>query len=177
MLLGLRDRCGPRKLRLFAVACCRLMDRRGNTSGLAALELAEQVADGLLPLAEAQAHESPIRRLLGDSRALATNPFRSARQFVEDDRAWAAVDRVALLRDLFGPLPFRPAPFDPTWRTPDVLRLAQGIYDARRFEGLPVLADALEEAGCDDAEILGHCRQGGDHARGCWVVDLVLGKE
>jgi hypothetical protein len=55
--------------------------------------------------------------------------------------------------------------------------LAQAIYDERAFEHLPVLADALEEAGCTDAAILGHCRQPGPHARGCWVVDLLVGRE
>jgi hypothetical protein len=178
MLLGLRDRAGDRKMRLFAVACCRLMDRRGNTSGLAALELAERVADGLLPLAEAQKFEGPIRRLLADSRSLDPAPFYiyTALWFTQDTRPWAGIDRVALLRDIFGN-PFRPVSFDLTWRTPTARKLAQAVYDTRRFEDLPILADALEEAGCTDAEVLAHCRGGGDHVRGCWVVDLVLGRE
>jgi hypothetical protein len=58
-----------------------------------------------------------------------------------------------------------------------VLKVAQVIYDERRFELLPVLADALEEAGCSGEEIIGHCRSAGPHARGCWVVDALLGKE
>jgi hypothetical protein len=58
-----------------------------------------------------------------------------------------------------------------------VVRLAQGIYEDRAFDRLPVLADALEEAGCDNAEILSHCRGPGPHVRGCWAVDLSLGKE
>ena len=87
--------------------------------------------------------------------------------------------QTALVRDLFGN-PFRPVTVDPSWlawneRT--VVKLAQGIYDERAFDRLPVLADALEEAGCDDPDILGHCRQPGEHVRGCWVVDLLLGKE
>ena len=56
-------------------------------------------------------------------------------------------------------------------------KLARTIYDDRRFDLLPILADALEEAGCGDAEILAHCRGPGPHVRGCWAVDLVLGKE
>ena len=55
-------------------------------------------------------------------------------------------------------------------------RSCQRIYDDRRFQDLPILADALEEAGCTDPEILGHCRGPGEHVRGCWVVDLILGK-
>jgi hypothetical protein len=57
-----------------------------------------------------------------------------------------------------------------------VPKLAAAIYEERAFDRLPVLADALEDARCADAAILGHCRSGGEHVRGCWVVDLVLGK-
>ncbi|MBA4064130.1 MAG: hypothetical protein C0501_10535 [Isosphaera sp.] len=64
----------------------------------------------------------------------------------------------------------------PAWRTSTVLALAQGIYGERAFDRLPILADALQDAGCEDADILAHCRGPGPHARGCWVVDLVLGK-
>jgi hypothetical protein len=63
-----------------------------------------------------------------------------------------------------------------TWRTSNVIAVAQSIYDDRAFDRLPILADALEDAGCDNADILNHCRQPGEHVRGCWVVDLVLGK-
>ncbi len=58
-----------------------------------------------------------------------------------------------------------------------VQKIARGIYDDRAFDRMPILADALEEAGCTDIEILNHCRQPGEHFRGCWVVDLLLGKE
>jgi hypothetical protein len=63
-----------------------------------------------------------------------------------------------------------------TWNDGTVVKLAQSIYDGRRFDDLPILADALEEAGCNDEEILAHCRGPGPHVRGCWVVDLLLGK-
>jgi hypothetical protein len=66
--------------------------------------------------------------------------------------------------------------FDPEWRTATVVQLAQGIYDDRAFDRLPILADALQDAGCDHADVLNHCRDTGPHARGCWVVDLILGK-
>jgi hypothetical protein len=58
-----------------------------------------------------------------------------------------------------------------------VTALAQSIYDQRRFADMPILADALAEAGCTNADVLNHCRQPGEHVRGCWVVDLLLGKE
>jgi hypothetical protein len=87
--------------------------------------------------------------------------------------------QAALIRCIFGN-PFRAAPaVDPSWlawngRT--VIKLAAGIYEGRRFGDLPILADALEEAGCADGAILAHCRSGGEHVRGCWVVDLLTGR-
>jgi hypothetical protein len=80
-----------------------------------------------------------------------------------------------LLRDIFGN-PFRPAAFDSAWQTSTVVALAEAIYADRAFDRLPILADALQDAGCEDADVLGHCRGPGPHVRGCWVVDLVLGK-
>jgi hypothetical protein len=64
-----------------------------------------------------------------------------------------------------------------SWNTGIIPKLAQAIYNKRAFDRLPILAAALEKAGCTDQDILGHCRSGGEHCRGCWVVDLVLGKE
>jgi hypothetical protein len=87
---------------------------------------------------------------------------------------------VLLLRDIFGSLPFHPGNIARdvlAWNDDTVRVIAKGIYDDRAFDRLPVLADALEEAGCTDQDILGHCRQPGEHVRGCWVVDLILSKE
>jgi hypothetical protein len=81
----------------------------------------------------------------------------------------------AWLRDIIGN-PFRPVKIKATWKTANVIALATAIYDDRAFDRLPILADALEDAGCDNADMLNHCRQPGEHVRGCWVVDLVLGK-
>jgi hypothetical protein len=83
------------------------------------------------------------------------------------------------LRDIFGPLPFRPVALDPAWLSWNggtIPKLAEAAYQERAFDRLPVLADALEEAGCTNAEILAHCRGPGPHTRGCWVVDLLLRK-
>jgi len=85
-------------------------------------------------------------------------------------------DHVSLLRDIFGN-PFRSLTFEPDWRTSTAVALAQQMYDSRDFSAMPILADALQDAGCDNAEILDHCRGPGSHVRGCWVADLVLGKE
>ena len=79
-------------------------------------------------------------------------------------------------RDIFGN-PFRPVTFCPEWRTETAVSLARTMYDARDFSAMPILADALQDAGCDNEEILNHCRGPGPHVRGCWVCDLVLGKE
>jgi hypothetical protein len=78
--------------------------------------------------------------------------------------------------DIYGN-PFRPAVLDSRWSSADAVALARAIYDDRAFDRLPILADSLIEAGCDDEQILDHCRGSGPHDRGCWVVDLVLGKE
>lgn len=97
-----------------------------------------------------------------------------------------SAEQVAILRCIFGN-PFRRTPIEPTWLTWNggaILQLAQVILDERRLpEGrlevdrLAILADALEEAGCTDAAILTHLRGPGPHVRGCWVLDLLLGKE
>jgi hypothetical protein len=81
-----------------------------------------------------------------------------------------------LVRDIFDN-PFRPVAFDPAWRSEAAVSLATGIYADRAFDRMPILADALEEAGCDHPDVLAHCRGPGPHVRGCWVVDLVLGKQ
>jgi hypothetical protein len=82
---------------------------------------------------------------------------------------------VTLIRDIIAN-PFHPITVNPSWLTRTVVGLAQAIYTDRAFDRLPILADALEEAGCTDADILAHCRGPGPHVRGCWVVDLILGK-
>jgi hypothetical protein len=86
-----------------------------------------------------------------------------------------AVTQAAFIRDIFGN-PFRPVAFDPSWRTSSAVGVAQAMYDARDFAAMPILADALEDAGCDSPDVLAHCRGDGPHVRGCWVVDHVLGK-
>jgi len=81
-----------------------------------------------------------------------------------------------LLRDVCGN-PFQPVSMDPSWQSSIAVALARTIYEERTFDRLPILADALEEAGCDDAVVLSHLRGEGPHVRGCWAVDLVLGRE
>jgi hypothetical protein len=107
----------------------------------------------------------------------------AARADVDDDehpiavaaRSEAKAVQSMLLRDLFGN-PFRPVTANLAWLTATVVALARGIYDERAFDRMPILADALQDAGCDNADVLDHCRGPGPHVRGCWVVDMLLGK-
>jgi hypothetical protein len=80
-----------------------------------------------------------------------------------------------LIREVLGN-PFAPVEFQPAWRTPTVRAIAQEIYERNDFTTLGVLGDALQDAGCTEAEIIRHCQASGPHVRGCWVVDGVLGK-
>jgi hypothetical protein len=105
-------------------------------------------------------------KYLSNIYTVAPNP-RIMREWVDHHRH--------LLRDIFGN-PFRPVACDTAWLTSDVIALACGIYDERAFDRTPILADALQDAGCDSADVLDHCRGAGPHVRGCWVVDLLLGK-
>jgi hypothetical protein len=95
-----------------------------------------------------------------------------------------AAVRANLLRDIFGPLPFRDTPLDSDPRTPTVLNVAKAIYEERDAKSgrldasrLAILADALEESGCTDVDLLQHCRHDGVHVRGCWAVDWILARE
>jgi hypothetical protein len=113
--------------------------------------------------------------LIERSRAAEPQPIdRDAVRDAALNQADAVV--VRLLRDIFGN-PFRPVSFSPAWRTDTAVALARQMYESRDFGAMPILADALQDAGCDDADILEHCRGPGPHVRGCWVVDLVLDKE
>jgi hypothetical protein len=99
--------------------------------------------------------------------------------FVIDWEATATAELNApahLFRDIFGN-PFHPVSIDPAWQTAAVLSIAQAIHAQRAFDRMPILADALEDAGCTHTEIFNHCRQPAEHVRGCWVVDFLLGKE
>jgi hypothetical protein len=93
-----------------------------------------------------------------------------------NDPSGSKMQAPILLRDISGN-PFHPLNFDPAWQTEHTVGIALRMYDDRDFDAMPILADALEEAGCDNADILNHCRKPGVHVRGCWVVDWVLGKQ
>ena len=170
-----------RKLRLFAVACSRRARDRADALGRAAADVAEAFADGEAGAAALRAARLACRSA-GPSAAwyaAATDPHVAARNAAlsaQSGNPGEGPAQAELLRDVFGNV-FRPPAFDDAWRTPEVVALARNIYDERRFADLPALAEALRRAGCGEEEILRHCReQGRSHTRGCWVVDLVLGR-
>ena len=94
--------------------------------------------------------------------------WREFRGRFEAERAF----RCAVLREILGN-PFRPVVFAPEWRTSTAIALAAQMYESRDFSPMPILADALQDAGCENEEVLNHCRGPGPHVRGCWVVDQV----
>jgi hypothetical protein len=189
MLDFLREKLTDRKHRLFICACVRQLWEALPDERLAdAVEVGEAYADGEIEESEREDWFRSLRRAFevqDDSRLRVW--FRCAADLVRRPVRPGALgtpammnpDRLrecALLRDVVGN-PFRSVEFDPAWRTPTAVNLAQVAYAERRFDDLPVLADALEDAGCTDADLLGHCRGPGPHVRGCWAVDLLLGKE
>jgi hypothetical protein len=110
------------------------------------------------------------------SRAAAAVAAAAPRGRGEETKTAETKAQLELLRDIFGN-PFRPLPFTPAWRTSDVILLANGIYAERAFDRMPILADALQDAGCDCTDLLNHLRDpNATHVRGCWALDLVLGK-
>ncbi len=186
MLDHLRGKVSGRKLRLFAVACCRrvqhlLVDERSQD----AVEVAERFAEGTAAVGDLEAAAKRMRKVgklrgyYGPVAAWAVVPsaedaarYAAWNAFVDrDDEISVQAD---LLRCIF-PNPFRTVPADSRWLTSTVLCLARGIYEDRAFDRMPILGDALEDAGCADVDVLAHCRRAGPHALGCWVVDLVLG--
>jgi hypothetical protein len=209
----------PRKLALFACACCReIWQVVTDVRSRKAVEVAEQTIDDLanerqLDGATLASHdarnavehkrggdraETHIRRTAANACWEAASAVWCARRFgssVEraalesaDVAAWTArsanfgdarARQAQFLRCICGN-PFRPFPLNPAWLTGQggtIPKLAQAIYDERAFDRLPILADALEDAGCNNADILTHCRGPGPHIRGCWLLDLILGKE
>lgn len=117
-------------------------------------------------------HPSVSHAAIAASRAWALNEGESIHGEAQLQRQALHAD---WLRDIFGN-PFRPVTFLSQWRTSTVLALAQQMYDSRDFSAMPILGDALMDAGCFDDAILAHCRGAGPHVRGCWVTDACLGK-
>ena len=177
-----------RKKRLFGCACCSRAAHLMTTSGRAAIATVEAFADGEVTadaLAEAfrEALRFPANGLCHYVCALNPDDVRQSwsgaanRLLLAGSKWHAELSAVCdLIRDIFGN-PFRPVEFSPEWRTDTALSLARQMYDSREFSAMPILADALQDAGCENDDILSHCRDANQvHVRGCCVLDLVLGK-
>ena len=149
--------------RAAAWACAN----RRNVAKAAELCLTH-IKDDAVGLLRAQAVSGPLAEELTLARA--RGPLTPHRTL----HCWQDFQR-KLLRDVAGN-PFRPVCVDPRWRTPDVLAMARAIYHEETFERFPYLWDALEEAGCDDPLIRRHLTEPALHVRGCWLVDLLLGR-
>ncbi len=120
------------------------------------------------------------RTRLGYAHDAAVRVARSAAEAHAKKVPWweARKPQAALVHDLFDGVlwPIKPDPSWLSWNDSVVVKIARTSYDERRFSDLPLLGDALEDAGCTNPDIIGHCRGGGEHVRGCWVVDLLLGR-
>ncbi|OAI40994.1 hypothetical protein AYO40_00500 [Planctomycetaceae bacterium SCGC AG-212-D15] len=203
MLEFLRGKASDTRFRLFACACVRrqvwhLLDTRGRE----AVNVSDRLAQGQASLTELNTARAAMNTAFHTTHEKAAKAATKATSMTlwatadairiarhirdalgQPDRNTARRDQVALTRDIFGN-PFHPISLDPTWLTSTVVRLAQAIYEERELPSghldqgrLGILADALEEVGCTQREILEHCRSEGPHVRGCWVIDLLLGKE
>lgn len=179
-----------RKRRLVACGCCRHhWQQVSHPASRRAVEVAELYADDLASLEmltdafqvgfwwPTDTAEDWKKHSLDWGCACAAAPRleQSTTNFVLLRKAHAeAITQCGLLRDIFNP--FRPVIADPKWLTSAVVGLAQAIYAERAFDRMPILGDALEEGGCDVPDVLNHCRQPGEHVRGCWLIDTLTGR-
>jgi hypothetical protein len=205
MLAVVRDKGSDRLWRLFAVACLRTIEGRlRDERSRRALDVAERMADGKAThkevewaVAQAQdaAHEAEreawtdeVRINFGwdERHEKLWQAARAARHLLACVRPEVGYDSLDdglrlpdVIREVFGN-PFRWTPIEPAWLAENdgaALKLALAIYGGHAFELLPILADALEDAGCTDDAILAHLHGPGPHVRGCWALDLILGKQ
>ncbi len=199
-LLGWVQLKSRRKARLLACAACRqawceIRDERCRDE----LRAAEQFADGGISHATLEAASWEAERAYEDSQKSARSEvlaLYSAISLTVGDVVASDIEAIFratadlalfgknataaqanLIREIVGN-PFRPCSFDVGWFTTDVRLLAEWAYAANAFERMPILADALQDAGCDCDDILKHLRDpNATHVRGCWALDRILGKE
>lgn len=200
MLDFLQGTASDRKLRLFAAAAFgRLLRLLPDPRQRRGIEVLEQVAEGTVLRSACRGVTAEVRQAIPHNDWVAGAPpadqpyyialmlyreFCSPRIGVHAVQAaaglanWAGEqnEQARLMRCIIGN-PLRPVAIDPHWLTSAAVSLASAVYDERALDRLPILADALMDAGCADEAILEHCRAAGPHVRGCWVVDLLLGKE
>jgi hypothetical protein len=195
-----------RKLQLLSCACCYLYwTTLVNESCREVVRVAERFADQLVSIEElvtavykvdenAACDGDPSQFVSGNTLGGLRNPLETcsyvmaqcvAHEQLKNCTSWEhheeiikkeQLKHIPFLRDIFGN-PLRPVTLDTSWLSSTVLALAQGIYSEKAFDRMPILADALQDAGCDNEEVLNHCRQPGVHVRGCWVVDLLTDRK
>ena len=198
-MLEFVENASSRKWRLWLCGCARTVWHILAEAGRAATETAERFADGVATAEEltdalrrayalvsnTAGEPSPEDRAIWDAlSATYTDPARAFdcalwnfTVFGRGEGCGEYGKYCDLVREMYGN-PFRPVAFDPAWRTSDVMLLAKGIYAERAFDRMPILADALQDTGCDSDALLTHLRDANaTHVRGCWALDLVLGKE
>ncbi len=201
MLQFLEGKPTVRKLRLAGCAWWRrAYDHLAADELKRIINVAEQVAEGgasqkrlrkVLKYIDFAAVADASRYTVGEDTASGWWSARCvAGLCAEEPSSWASAvvwgasllndaDRAAIIHDVFGN-PYRPIAIKPSWRwwhDGTIVNIAAAIYDERSYRMLPILADALEDAGCDNGDILSHLRGSGPHVRGCWALDLILGKE
>ena len=210
LLQFIEDQASERKLRLWAIACCRQRwDLFSDKSHRKLIEAAEQYADGtgtsddlkrlvrpfeyswtknwpskegvyvasaVVPLACSDAFTSVKALTVAESisNAVSVQMGDYITEFSESERE--VFPQITAIHDIVGN-PFYPEAVEQGWLTDTVVQLARVMYESRDFSAMPILADALQDAGCDNHIILNHCQGRWPHVRGCWVVDLILGKE
>jgi hypothetical protein len=191
MLEFLRGKASDRKYWLYCSACLRRVWPFAGEFGehfRQAVELLESYADGMAAADESQLLYLRYPHAADAAVAASTDAADCAAAHHDRERgldfyiAWDAErpKQAELLRDIIGN-PFRPSPSLPAavlaWNDGTVRRIAEAIYEERAFGRMPILHDALLDAGCDNEELLAHLRSEGPHVLGCWALDLLLGKE
>jgi hypothetical protein len=202
LLWFLGDKVSARKVRLIACASvCRFKGYFKDERCTKAIEVMERFADGLATKAELRRARQAVKAAQFE---LVSDPNRRGEYIAYESVGIAAAEKefpgaipdhwyvmrlqgtgVRVARDNYSSSyvrevlgnPFHPITLSPSWLTSTVVFLANQMYDSRDFSPMPILADALQDAGCDNEDILNHCRQPGEHVRGCWVVDLLLDKK
>jgi hypothetical protein len=203
MLEFLQGKASDRQLRLFGCACVRLLWALEGEAVPPAVEVAELFADHLVGQSALRAGRVALRREMSaleeadagmrpmwalcwlatvaasdhDFGSVVAQLNECSEVLILQDDEWARIRD--LLREVFGN-PFRRKVPDPAWLVWNggiVVKLAQGIYEDRAFDRMTILADALEESGCPDQDLLTHCRQATGHVRGCWALDFLTARE